>query len=731
MNIVDRSGVKIAADLSQIKKKITAGVEGIPGVSQEEIELDFNNSIGGIEGMTTLEINQKLIDIVADKIDIDTPNYTFVAARIKLNDMYHEAGHVFGSKKGNPYSHTFREYIDKGMTIGKFIDFYHYYSLQEIEEAGSYIKPEMDTKIKVHKDGRVEGTFTHLGIKTYLDKYATTNKEGKLFELPQHMFMAISMFIHAKEKKNRMNHIKAFYAEMSSFALMMATPTLSNARLRRHQLSSCFVGTMNDQLTPEEKDPKHTLYDGIYGSKVEMAILGKNGGGIGWDWTSIRGSGSEIDGNLNVAGGPIPFLHDLNGLALAVDQLGVRKGAIAPYLEPWHWDVREFIDLKKTGGEERLRAHDLFPALWLNDEFMKRVEADEEWTLFDPLDCPDLHLLYGEAFEEAYRAYEKKGQIRRKKIRAKALWKDILTSYYEVGMPFLCFKDTANRENRNKHIGAILASNLCTEIFQVVKPGRTAVCNLGSVNLAKIRDASHLKTVARVITRALDNVIDMNLYPIEKIKITAEASRAIGVGAMGEAEMLAHANIMWGSEEHFTLIDEKYALLRKHVEDMSHELALEKGSYPEFEGSSWSRPMRNGYLMAIAPTSSISIFVGTTQSVEPVYKRKWFEENLSGLTPTVAPGINPSNYKYYVTAYEVDPLQMVKAAAIRQKHLDQGQSLNIFINPEKMTGGALSEIYMTAWKLGLLSTYYLRAMSPDEDMGLSVPDRSQECVGCQ
>ena len=732
MIVVTRSGKREPLDLRMIKDKLANAVHGIPGVSQEEIELDINNSaLFKRDGMTTTEINSEVIKVIVNKIDYDKPNYTFVAARMVLNDMYHEVGHVYDSPKGNAYSHSFASYLRRGLNEEKLIDFNTWFTSDEIHELGEFITPNKDTDIIIHEDGRVEGTFTYLGIKTYLDKYATYTYDKKLMELPQHMFMAISMFLHAKEKQDRIQHIKDFYEAISSFDLMMATPTLSNARTPRHQLSSCFIGTHADQLAPEEKDPNHTMYDGIYGAQVEMAILSKFGGGIGWDWTNVRASESEIDGFQDVAGGVVPFLHDLNGLPLAVDQLGVRKGAIAVYLEPWHLDIEGFLDLKKTGGEERLRAHDLFPAVWLNDEFMRRVDKDEDWTLLDPFDAPDLHMLYGDAFDKAYLKYEKDDSIRKRVVKAKDIWKRILSSYIESGMPFMGFKDTANNANMNQHVGSILSTNLCTEIFQVTAPGRTAICNLGSVNWAKMKSKEHIVRTARILTRALDNVIDMNLYPIMKIEKTAKASRAIGVGVMGEAEMIAHEGIMYGSDEHLKFIDEKYGILRKAVEDMSHELALEKGSYPEFEGSRWTRPMRNGYLMAIAPTSSISILVGTTQSTEPVYKKKWFEENLSGLIPVTAPGINPDNYNLYVNAYEVDQLAMVRAAAVRQKHVDQGMSLNIFVDPENITGKYLSSIYMLAWKLGLKSTYYLRSLSPDEEKGLSIPDRSMECSGCQ
>jgi len=591
----------------------------------------------------------------------------------------------------------------------------------------------------------------------------------------------------------------------------MATPTLSNARTPRHQLSSCYIGSTPDNI------------EGIFDAYAEMAMLSKFGGGIGWDWSQVRSMGSFIDGHKNAAGGTIPFLKITNDIAIAVDQLGTRKGAIAVYLEPWHIDINDFLDLKKNSGEERRRAHDLFPALWINDLFMKRVLEDGIWTLFDPYDTRDLTELYGEEFEKRYIEYENDETIIKDRLKAKDLWKKILTSYFETGNPFLCFKDNANRTNPNDHYGVIRSSNLCTEIFQNTEPnhylikvefsdgtyktfeedelvkvdsgiekkakkitaldtidnkeifvvekeaieGSTAVCNLASINLSKINTKEDIERVVPIAIRALDNVIDLNFYPVKKVKTTNMRSRAIGLGVMGEAQMLAEAEISWGSQEHFDKIDEVMEAVSFNAINASSDLAVTKGVYPEFEGSKWSKGimphdhakaevqklvdrgglfaesydwdalrekvksqgMRNGYLMAVAPTSSISILTGTTQAIEPVYKRKWYEENLSGLIPVVVPKLSPETWAYYTPAYDLDQRVLIKAAAIRQKWIDQGQSLNVFITLDKASGRYLHEIYTLAWQLGLKSTYYLRSQSPE--MSNDIEDRSMECVGCQ
>lgn len=788
LTVIKRNGRVEPLDISKIQKYTSAAVEGLEGVSQSELEVDAK--IQFRDKITTEEIQQTLIRTAVDKIDVDRPNWTFVAARLFLYDLYHKVSGFTG------YIHL-REYFEKGEKEGRIIKgLRDNYDLDDLNE---YIKPQRDLQ------------FTYLGIKTLYDRYLLKDKNGKPIELPQHMFMAVAMFL-AQNELDSQGWAKKFYDILSKFEVMAATPTLSNARTPRHQLSSCYIGSSPDNI------------EGIFDGYKEMALLSKYGGGIGWDWTKVRGMGSFIDGHKNAAGGIVPFLKITNDIAIAVDQLGTRKGAIAVYIEPWHIDILDFIDLKKNSGEERRRAHDLFPALWINDLFMKRVEKDEVWTLFDPYETQDLTDVWGEEFEKRYIEYEKKEGIIKEKIKAKELWKKILLSYFETGNPFLCFKDNANRCNPNSHRGIIRSSNLCTEIFQNTEPnyykirvkfedgtviyfdendevevdggivkkakkitsldsintkrvfivdkekidGDTAVCNLASVNLSKVNTKEDIERVVPIAIRMLDNVIDLNFYPLEKVKKTNLKTRAIGLGVMGEAQMLAEQEIEWGSDEHFQKIDEIMEAISYNAIKASSNLAIEKGKYPEFNGSSWSQGimpidvankeakkltpnrgglfgyiydwnslrekvkkdgMRNGYLMAIAPTSSISILTGTTQTIEPVYKRKWFEENLSGLIPVVVPNLNIKTWKYYAPAYDLDQKILIKAASVRQKWIDQGQSTNIFIRLDKASGKYLHEIYMLAWKLGLKSTYYLRSQSPEA--ANDVADRSMECLGCQ
>jgi len=1165
--IIKRDGTLQPLDIKKIQKYTSDAVKGLSNVSQSELELDahiqFNDRI------TSQEIQNTLIKTAVDKIDIDRPNWTFVAARLFNYDLKHRVGKTIKGTKGQAYCHL-KDYFEYGEKEGKII--LGLKELYDLDILNDYIKSERDE------------LFNYLGIRTLYDRYLLKDRKGNPFELPQQMFMGISMFLAQREKEEeRTNWAIKFYDMISTFEVMLATPTLSNARTPKHQLSSCYVGSSTDNI------------EGIFDSYKEMALLSKYGGGIGWDWTQVRAMGGSIDGHNKAAGGTIPFLKITNDIAVAVDQLGcvaknsyvevlttvetntgnihnfrkeyikvdltekekmeeiasfaasfafdygkynknfissllydyvlndknieflynlynldrntykkiigkykkinkglptgfkilkefenyaiskdgivislitlkplatqidrkgyvrigigknsialhkllvkefleietdgltidhiddnklnnsldnfniisneeniskswlsnssirkekirikgylshnkkingfrtsiednieikeintkkikienlrigdlvksynvktnnvefkevlavhdievkhknqikltfkdnsyvvtskwhptyikqknketfnfiradevnigdfglnaneeeieiididlnpcydenykdltikdnnnyfaatdnkstnfylihnTRKGAIAVYMEPWHLDILDFLDLRKNSGEERRRAHDLFPALWINDLFMKRVKNNETWTLFDSFETKQLLNLYGNKFEKEYLKLEKNDKIRKETINAKDLWKKILTSYFETGSPFLCFKDNANNANQNNHSGIIRSSNLCTEIFQNTNPneykvkityengeieifdenevittdtgmvkkankltsidklkgkqiiisekekidGDTAVCNLASVNLSKINQKEDIERIIPIAIRALDNVIDLNFYPLDKVRKTNAKTRAIGLGVMGEAQMLAENKIHWGSKEHFNKIDEIMEIISYNAISSSSELAIEKGSYPQFEGSKWSKGilpidyanektleltnrkyiydwnqlrkkvknngMRNGYLMAVAPTSSISILVGTTQAIEPVFKRKWFEENLSGLIPVVVPNLNIDTWEYYIPAFELDQRILIQAGAIRQKWIDQGQSLNIFVTLDKASGKYLNEIYSSAWEYGCKSTYYLRSQSPQ--MKEEVVDRSIECTSCQ
>ena len=366
--IKKRNGRKEVLDITKIQKMTHESTMDLSNVSQSELELDAQ--IKFIDGMSSADIQDALIKTAVEKIDIDVPNWTFVAAKLFLFDLYHRVGRSTGGIKGQAYGHI-SAYIKYAQSEDRIIQ--NLEQGYDLDDLNSHIDPKRDF------------AFNYLGIKTMYDRYLLKDKNSNVIELPQHMFMAISMFL-AQNEENKQERAIEFYNLISKFEVMLATPTLSNARTNRHQLSSCYIGSSPDNI------------EGIFDAYKEMALLSKYGGGIGWDWNTIRSLGGMIDNHKNAAGGTVPFLKITNDLALAVDQLGTRKGAIAVYLEPWHMDIVDFIDLKKNSGEERRRAHDLFPSLWISDLFMQRILEDSHWTLFDPYEVQDLSLLYGEGF---------------------------------------------------------------------------------------------------------------------------------------------------------------------------------------------------------------------------------------------------------------------------------------------------------------------------------------------
>ena len=498
--IQKRNGRKEVLDITKIQKMSIEATAGLDGVSQSELELDSH--IKFIDGMNSSDIQDALIKTAVEKIDIDVPNWTFVAARLFLYDLYHRVGIATYGVKGEAYRHL-KDYIKFGIEAGRIIP--NLASGYDLDDLNSYIDPSRDF------------LFNYLGIKTLYDRYLLKNSKGEPIELPQQMFMAIAMFLAQNEEKKQ-EKAKEFYDVISKFEVMLATPTLSNARTNRHQLSSCYIGSSPDNI------------EGIFDGYKEMALLSKYGGGIGWDWNQIRSLGGSIDGHKSAAGGTVPFLKITNDIAIAVDQLGTRKGAIAVYLEPWHMDIMDFIDLKKNSGEERRRAHDLFPALWISDLFMERVLEDSYWTLFDPVEVKDLSEYFGEEFTAKYIAYENSDSVTKNRIKAKDLWKKILNSYFESGSPFLCFKDSANKANPNPHAGHIRSSNLCTEIFQNTNPNHYKIKVEFEDGTIKTFEEEDLVVVDGGITKkankvtALDSINGKKIFIVEKQKTDGDTA---------------------------------------------------------------------------------------------------------------------------------------------------------------------------------------------------------------
>lgn len=696
--ITKRNGTKEPLEFSKITKQTIDAVEGL-GLSHEELELDaqisFSNEI------SSQDIQKILIQTAVNKIDVDRPNWTFVAARLTLYDLYHQHQSLYKLEhKSNIYDTVqFTDYFELNKDLLSYtLDGF------DIAKLNKSIKPENDL------------LFTYLGVDTLISRYLLKSNDV-IRELPQHMLMSIACFL-AQNESDKTHWALKFYEQMSDLEVLLATPSLSNGRKKNGNCFSCFVGTTPDDL------------GGIFQSFSDQAQIGKSGGGIGWDWTRVRALGGMIQDYPGAAGGVVPFLKIENDIAIAVDQLGVRLGAINISMETWHKDILDFLDMKKNSGDESRRAKELFLTVSASDLFMTRAENDQDFTLFDPFDVRDLTELWGEEFESRYEYYEERfksdpGSFTNQPItiNAKDLEKKINNFYWETGMPFWFFKDTTNRAHANPELGIIRSSNLCMEFMNPVSDGEIAVCNLGSINLARVNTPEKLKYSSHIIVRMLDNIIDLSSYPTESARHTQMNRRSIGVGVCGEAELVATRHIHYASEEHLELIDEIYSVIRIETDIASMNLAVERGAW------SPDSQYRNAYRRAIAPTSSISILFGTTPSSEPVYDRIWSEENNMGIFNVVVPNLNPDTWEYYRNAYEISQIDMVIAEARRQKDIDMGISHNIYFIPEETTGKDVHDVIMAAWKAGLKSLYYLRSRSADAS---KVRDTEAEiaCFGC-
>ena len=556
------------------------------------------------------------------------------------------------------------------------------------------------------------------------------------------------------EPQDRMTWVQRFYNMLSKLQVTMATPTLSNARKPFHQLSSCFIDTVPDSL------------EGIYRSIDNFAQVSKFGGGMGLYFGKVRAAGGRIRGFKGAAGGVIRWMKLVNDTAVAVDQLGVRQGAVAVYLDVWHKDLPEFLQLRTNNGDDRMKAHDIFPAICYPDLFWKMAEENlnQDWYMFCPNEVMtakgyNLEDYYGEEWEKRYWDCVHDSNISRRVMSIKEIVRLILKSAVETGTPFTFNRDTVNRANPNHHKGIIYCSNLCTEIAQnmsqieevsneirteegdtvvvrTVKPGDFVVCNLASLSLGhlKLEDETEMKEVVSSVVRALDNVIDLNFYPLPFAKITNRTYRSIGLGVSGYHHALAIRGIKWESEEHLSFVDKVFERINRLAIEASSDIAKQKGSYKYFEGSDWQtgeyftkrqytspqwkalakkvsqQGMRNAYLLAIAPTSSTSIIAATTAGVDPVMKRFFLEEKKGAMLPRVAPSLSDKTYWVYKSAYLIDQSWSMRAAGIRQKHIDQAQSVNLYIT-NNYTMRQLLGLYTLAWHCGVKTIYYIRSKS--------------------
>jgi ribonucleoside-diphosphate reductase alpha chain len=714
---------------------------------------------------TGSDANEQALLYAVNQIAIDQPDWTFVAARLYLNELYEKAAKNRGYDRSENYG-DFHQLINTLTDYGIYSDeLLNNYTKAEIDELAKEINPERDE------------LFNYIGLFLFADRYLATNYEKNVFELPQERFMIIAMTIMKNERKTiRLQLVKEAYWALSHLYMTVATPTLANAGKSFGQLSSCFIDTVDDSL------------DSIYLNNWDIARLSKDGGGIGIYYGKVRALGSDIKKFKGNSSGVVPWIKLVNDTAVSVDQLGQRQGAIAIYLDLFHKDIMNgFLDLKTNNGDERRKAHDIFIGVTVPDLFMKKIEETDEtgrsigeWHTFcphqvkqimgwkddngNPLGLEDFYddidrHLFTEKYEEAV----KNPLLPRKTYRAMDVMVRIMVSQLETGTPYMFYRDEVNRQNPNKHIAgegrtSIYCSNLCTEIAQnmsattivkeyqdedgniviVRKPGDFVVCNLSSINLAKAITANVLERLIPIQVRMLDNVIDLNTISVGQAQLTNKKYRAVGLGTFGWHHLLALKEIHWESLQAVEYADELYENIAYLTIRSSMELAKEKGAYSRFNGSEWDtgkyferrgylsdkwqelqcevteHGIRNGWLMAIAPNSSTAKIGGSTDGIDPIYSVEYAEEKKNFKFKVTAPDLNHHTYNYYRRArHELDQVWSIKQNAARQRHIDQGISFNLYVKHD-IKAKELLHLHLEAWKHGLKTTYYIRSTSQAE-----------------
>ncbi len=756
-------GSSIPLDIERMQAITKEACKDLDEVDPQGIVEETQRNI--FDGIAAEEVGPALTMCARVMIEKE-PNYSYVAARLLLDTMRTEALTFIGdgtntatqTEMKQRYGDYFQHYVHKAVSL-ELLD--SELSRYDLDRLGKALKPERDEQ------------FTYLGLQTLYDRYFIHSDEVR-FELPQAFFMRVAMGLAINEVDREGRAIE-FYELLSSFDFMSSTPTLFNSGTLRPQLSSCYLTTVPDDLR------------GIFSAISDDAMLSKYAGGLGNDWTRVRAMGAHIKGTNGKSQGVVPFLKVANDTAVAVNQGGKRKGAMCAYLETWHLDVEEFIELRKNTGDDRRRTHDMNTANWIPDLFMQRINEDQDWTLFSPDDTPDLHDLYGLAFKTRYEEYEAKadrGEIKNfKRIKAVSLWRKMLGMLFETGHPWITFKDPCNLRSPQQHVGVVHSSNLCTEITLNTSDTEIAVCNLGSVNLAQHvnengLDHAKLEKTINTAMRMLDNVVDYNYYSVPQARRSNLRHRPVGLGIMGFQDALYKQRIAYASDAAVEFADRSMEAVSYNAIKASTDLAEERGSYTTFHGSLWDQGilpidsiqnlednrggflqvdksqtldweslrqrvqtvgMRNSNCMAIAPTATISNICGVSQSIEPTYQNLFVKSNLSGEFTVINPylvkdlkengiwdEVMVNDLKYYdgsahpidripesmkqlySTAFELDPRWLVEAASRRQKWIDQGQSLNLYM--AEPSGQKMDNLYKLAWVRGLKTTYYLRSI---------------------
>ena len=713
----------------------------------EKIQLDFEEyDLARLDAkyvsfqkpqMTQKEELQALTRAAVELTTKEEPRWEYIAARL----LYYDFAYELRAEEEKRHIYNFYDKLQQLTDDGLYGDYIlEHYTKEEINHAAQLIE-----------ENRNE-LFTYAGLDLLLNRYIIRNHRHQPLESPQEMYLGIALHLAMQEQNDRPGWVKKFYDILSLEQVTMATPTLSNARKPYHQLSSCFIDTVPDSL------------EGIYRSIDSFAQVSKFGGGMGMYFGKVRATGSTIRGFEGAAGGVIRWIKLVNDTAVAVDQLGMRRGAVAVYLDAWHRDLPEFLQLRTNNGDDRMKAHDVFPAVCYPDLFwrMAKENLDQSWYLLCPHEVLtmkgySLEDYYGEEWERRYKDCLADTRIRKREVSLKEIVRLILKSAVETGTPFAFYRDAVNRANPNPQSGMIYCSNLCTEIAQnmsqttlaskeittqdgetvvvtTTKPGDFVVCNLASLNLGvlPVQNTEKVEQVVTTAVRALDNVIDLNFYPVAYAELTNKKYRSIGLGVSGYHHMLAKHGIAWESEAHLAFADEVFERINYAAVKASNEIAKEKGTYHCYEGSDWQTGayfekrgytspawqqlraqvaqsgMRNAYLMAVAPTSSTSILVGTTAGLDPVMNRFFLEEKAGGLLPRVAPDLTPTTFWLYKSAHQIDQSWSVRAAGVRQRHIDQAQSFNLYVTNDYTMRQVLN-LYILAWESGVKTIYYVRS----------------------
>jgi ribonucleoside-diphosphate reductase alpha chain len=761
LTVQKRDGRQVLFNVKIIEEAIRRAAEGYE--ADIDVDLIVRGAIDNVfDGIPTDKIEQAMVLATTAYIERDVA-YSYVASRLLLQKHFKEVvgRSIHPAERDSVYRETFvqrmREGIESGLYDPRMAAF-------DLDRLATELDPERDYD------------FQYLGMQTLCERYFI-RRDGRPLELPQAFWMRVAMGLAVNEGAARDDRAIEFYRLYAERRFISSTPTLFHAGTAHPQLSSCYLTTVDDHL------------EDIFKSYADNAQLSKWSGGIGNDWSNVRATGARIESTNVESQGVVPFLKIANDVTMAINRSGRRRGATCAYLETWHYDVEDFLDLRKNTGDDRRRTHDMNTANWIPDLFMKRVMQDGEWTLFSPDETPDLHDLYGSAFDRAYEAYEaraRNGEIYLfKTLRAKELWRKMLTMLFETGHPWITFKDACNLRSPQDHVGVVHSSNLCTEITLNTSRDETAVCNLGSVNLAQhvaadgSLDESRLAQTVQTAIRMLDNVIDINFYPTPEAERSNLQHRPIGLGIMGFQDLLFKMDVAFAAREALETADYVMELVSYHAIKASSQLAAERGAYPSFAGSKWDRGifpldtldllerergwpvdvsrearldwaplraqlrqqgMRNSNTMAIAPTATISNIAGCFPSIEPIYKNLYVKANISGEFTVVnhylvddlkalglwndemldrlkycdgnvssIPEIPERIKAKYKEAFEIDPIWCLRLTAARGKWIDQSQSHNVFM--KGTSGKLLSEIYGSAWRMGLKTTYYLRTLA--------------------